>query len=116
MSACEFSLSRYAERLETGGVPRGQALMHAELTAEILRTLVTEGQLQEALAAQELRVKDFFRAEIRAGNAALEAGMDAKMAGLKAYFAESQTGLVKWLFLAFSTQAALIIAVLKLFP
>jgi len=105
MSAYEFNLSRYAERLEAGGVPREQALVHAELTAEILRTLVTQDQLQEALAAQETRLKDFFATR-----------MDAKHTELKAYLAESQLSLVKWLFVAFSTQAAFIIAFLKLFP
>jgi hypothetical protein len=130
MSAYEFNLSRYAERLEAGGVPREQALVHAELTAEILRTLLTQDQLQEALAAQEARLKEFFRTEIRCERSdiggeisgirgeisSVEARMDVKFVELKAYLAESQLSLVKWLFVAFSTQAAFIIAFLKLFP
>lgn len=105
MSAYEFNLSRYAERLEAGGVPREQALVHAELTAEILRTLVTRDQLQEVLAAQEVRIEEFVSNQ-----------MNVKQAELKAYLAETQTSLVKWLFAAFGTQAAFIIAFLKLFP
>jgi hypothetical protein len=88
MSAYEFN----AERLEAASV------------------------LRRALDAQEARLKEFCRTEIRAEISSFDARMDVKFAELKAYLAETQTSLVKWLFAAFGTQAAFIIAFLKLFP
>ena len=77
MSACEFNLSRYAERLEVAGVPREQALVHAELIAEVLQRLVTKDQLREELAAVEARLMGFVRSEIRGEASSLALRIEA---------------------------------------
>lgn len=114
MSAYEFNLSRYAERLEVAGVPREQALVHAELTAEMLQNLVTKDDLRSELALQEVRLKEFVRGEI----AALEARMDARFAAFEARIdvrlAKMQAELFRWLFIAVFIQGGFILACLKL--
>ncbi len=114
MSAYESNLSRYAERLEVAGVPREQALAHAELTAEVLQNLVTKDYLRSELAAQEASLKDFVRSEI----AALEARMDARFAAFEGRIdvrlAKMQAELFRWLFIAVFIQGGFILACLKL--
>ncbi|KQV80620.1 hypothetical protein ASD15_11790 [Massilia sp. Root351] len=99
MSAYEFDLSRYAERLEMAGVPGEQALLHAELTAETLQQLVTKDYLHSELLAQEARMDARF--------AAFEARMETSLAKL-------QADLFRWLCIAVFVQGGFILACLKL--
>jgi len=132
MSACEFNLSRYAERLETAGVPREQALVHAELTAETLQQLVTKDYLHSELLAQEARQDsrfavfearqdnrfEVFGARMDARFVAFEARLEARFAAFEARmetrFAKLQTDLFRWLFIAVFVQGGFILACLKL--
>lgn len=110
MSAYEFKLIKYADRLQEAGVPREQALVHAQLLADVLQHLVTKDYLKEQLA-------EF--------GAALEARIDVKherlrtdlldaIQQLRVESAESRFKLVCWMFAGMFTQAAFIIACLKL--
>lgn len=116
MSAYEFNLSRYAERLQMAGVPREQALMHAELTAELVQNLVTKDFLKSELAALEERLTERLMREIAAAEARMMARMDAFEARMEARFAKLQSDLFRWLFFAVFVQGGFIVAVLKLFP
>jgi hypothetical protein len=103
MSAYEFNLSRYAERLEAAGVPREQALVHAELTAETLQQLVTKDHLHSELLALESRM------EARAGSR-----FDVFEARIETRLAKMQADLFRWLFIAVFVQGGFILACLKL--
>lgn len=136
MSAYEFKLIKYADRLQEAGVPKEQALVHAQLLADVLQHLVTKEYLKEQLAefgaALEARILvrmeaklDGLRAEVLSALAQLEARIDVKherlrtelldaIQQLRVESAESRFKLVCWMFAGMFTQAAFIISCLKL--
>ena len=99
MSAHEFNLSRYAERLQAAGVPREQALAHAELTAETLQQLVTKDYLRGELSALEQRIGERLALSEQRTEAAV---------------AKVHADILKWMFIAVFGQGAFIAACLKL--
>ncbi|KQX02023.1 hypothetical protein ASC94_05505 [Massilia sp. Root418] len=114
MSAYEFNLSRYAERLEAAGVPREQALVHAELTADTLQQLVTKEHLHSELLALEARMETRTGSRFEVFEARLEARFAAFEARIETRLAKMQADLFRWLFIAVFVQGGFILACLKL--
>ncbi|GJI92569.1 hypothetical protein [Duganella hordei] len=86
----------YAKRLESAGVPTGQAEAHAMALADILVTqaLVTQAASKSDLAAFEERLRLFINQQL----------------------AEQKAEILKWIFASAVGQASLILVAIRYMP